>query len=146
MPDDFTSKTSDSVTTVTFNHPERGNAFTDAMTEELTSLIREAERQSRLLILNAAGADFCTGRVASGGPRATDPFERRKAGDVIFDCYGALKDSRIPTIAVVRGRAYGFGCAIAACCDVTFAGTQATFALPEMAHNVMPGNAMSALI
>lgn len=145
MDEDLICRVDSAVTTITFNHPERGNTFSDEMTEKLTSLIRIAEQSSRLVILSAQGPDFCVGRV-SGGARSSDPYERRKTGDIIFNCYSALKDSRIPTIAVVRGRAYGFGCAVAACCDLTFAEDTATFALPEMAHNVMPGNAMSALV
>jgi enoyl-CoA hydratase len=145
MTEDLVCRVDDAVTTITFNHPERGNAFSDEMTEKLTSLIRLAEQDSRLVILNAQGSDFCIGRV-SGGSRSSDPYDRRKTGDIIFNCYNALKNSRIPTVAVVRGRAYGFGCAVAACCDLTFAEDATTFALPEMAHNVMPGNAMSALV
>jgi enoyl-CoA hydratase len=144
MTDDLICTTESLVTTISFNHPERGNTFSDEMTVELTSLVRSAEHQSRLVILTSKGPDFCTGRV-SGGVRSSDPLDRRQAGDVIFDCYSALKECRVPTIAVVRGRAFGFGCAVAAACDLTFAEDRATFALPEMAHNVMPGNAMSAL-
>ncbi|NDD13993.1 MAG: hypothetical protein EB072_15435, partial [Betaproteobacteria bacterium] len=37
------------------------------------------------------------------------------------------------------------GTAIAALCDVSFASDQATFNIPEIAHNVMPTMVMSAL-
>ena len=49
-------------------------------------------------------------------------------------------------IGVVRGRAFGFGCAIAAVCDITLAADTARFQVPEMAHNIMPTMVMSALI
>jgi enoyl-CoA hydratase len=46
----------------------------------------------------------------------------------------------------VKGRAFGFGCAIAAVCDITLAADSATFQVPEMAHNIMPTMVMSALV
>jgi enoyl-CoA hydratase/carnithine racemase len=49
-------------------------------------------------------------------------------------------------IGVVRGRAFGFGCAIAAVCDITLAADSARFQVPEMAHNIMPTMVMSALV
>jgi enoyl-CoA hydratase len=49
-------------------------------------------------------------------------------------------------IGVVQGGAIGFGCALAALCDITIASDIARFQLPEMAHNIMPTLAMSALV
>jgi enoyl-CoA hydratase len=48
-------------------------------------------------------------------------------------------------MGVIEGRCMGFGTAIAALCDVSFASDQATFNIPEIAHNVMPTMVMSAL-
>ncbi|MBW1913236.1 MAG: enoyl-CoA hydratase/isomerase family protein, partial [Deltaproteobacteria bacterium] len=62
-----------------------------------------------------------------------------------FDLYGAFRNSPVPVIGVVQGKAIGFGCALAALCDITIASDQARFQLPEMAHNIMPTMAMSAL-
>ena len=39
----------------------------------------------------------------------------------------------------------GFGTAITAVCDVTFAARSATFNIPEVEHNVMPTMVMSAV-
>jgi enoyl-CoA hydratase len=46
----------------------------------------------------------------------------------------------------VQGRALGFGCALAALCDITIAGERAQFQVPEYAHNIMPTMVMSALV
>jgi enoyl-CoA hydratase/carnithine racemase len=64
----------------------------------------------------------------------------------VFNCYGAFRRCEIPVIGVVRGRAFGFGCAIAAVCDITLAADTAKFQVPEMAHNIMPTMVMSALV
>ena len=53
---------------------------------------------------------------------------------------------KVPIIAVVHGRALGFGCAIAAACDITLAGDKAKFQVPEMAHNILPTMVMSSFV
>ena len=65
---------------------------------------------------------------------------------MVFNCYGAFRRCEIPVIGVVKGRAFGFGCAIAAVCDITLAADSAKFQVPEMAHNIMPTMVMSALV
>ena len=52
----------------------------------------------------------------------------------------------MPVIGVVKGRALGFGCAVAAVCDITLAADNAQFQVPEMLHNIMPTMVMSALV
>src|SRR5262249_24308709 len=60
--------------------------------------------------------------------------------------YGAFRRASLPIIGVVKGQALGFGCAIAALCDITFAGDRARFQVPEYAHNIMPTMVMSSLV
>ncbi len=134
---------------VTINRPEQGNGMTDQMVVELTGIISEAPKTSQVVVLRGAGKEFCIGRAGMGGPPpAKDPtaYERRNFSDIVFDCYGAMRSSPIPVIAVVQGKALGFGCAIAAACDVTIAGDAASFQVPEMAHNILPGMVMSSFI
>ncbi|HLI21984.1 MAG TPA: enoyl-CoA hydratase/isomerase family protein, partial [Stellaceae bacterium] len=57
-----------------------------------------------------------------------------------------MRSVPIPVVAVVQGKALGFGCAIAAACDVTLASDAATFQVPEMQHNILPGMVMSSFI
>ena len=129
---------------ITVNRPDQGNAFTDDMISEFAEFIEAAGRTSELVIIRGAGKDFCAGREAAPAP--ADPLERRRWADNVFRCYGALRNSVVPVIAVVRGRAHGFGCAIAAVSDITLASEDAQFQVPEMAHNIMPGNVLSAFV
>jgi len=75
-----------------------------------------------------------------------EALERRNSTEVIFDCYNAFRRARVPVIGVIQGRALGFGCAMAALCDITIASDAATFQIPEMGHNIMPTMVMSALV
>jgi enoyl-CoA hydratase len=147
MPDILT-KQDGQILRVTLNQPERGNAVSDQMVAELTGIIESAEKTSRVVVLRGAGSDFCVGRAAMGQRPATEPdaFERRTSSDVVFNCYGALRNARIPVIAAVQGRALGFGCAVAAACDITLASDRAVFQVPEMAHNILPTMVMSSFV
>ena len=129
---------------ITVNRPDRGNAFTDDMISELAGLVTNASQTSQLVVIRGVGKDFCVGREASPAP--ADPLARRRWADNVFGCYGALRNSAIPVITVVHGRAIAFGCAIAAVSDITLASEDATFQVTEMAHNIMPGNVLSAFV
>ena len=145
---DFLIERAAAVLRVTINHPERGNAMTDDMAIELTRIIDDASKSAHVMVLRGAGDDFCVGRHRGGGgpPPLPDALGRREVSDVIFNCYGSFRRASIPIIGVVRGRAAGFGCAIAALCDITIAGERAQFQVPEYAHNIMPTMVMSALV
>ena len=134
---------------ITLNRPEIGNAASDAMAVELTKLLLGAGESSEIVVLRGAGDDFCVGRETMGKRppgQQPDALELRRRNGVVFNCYGAFRRCEIPVIGVVRGRAFGFGCAIAAVCDITLAADSARFQVPEMAHNIMPTMVMSALV
>jgi enoyl-CoA hydratase len=137
-----------SILEITLNRPQDGNAASDDMAEELTRLLLGAE-SADIIVLRGAGDDFCVGRSTAGrrpASNSADALERRFGSDVVFDCYNAFRRVRAPVIGVVKGRALGFGCAIAAVCDITLAADSAQFQIPEMLHNIMPTMVMSALV
>ena len=134
---------------VTLNRPDAGNGVSDEMAGELAGILDRAVETSQFVMLRGAGKDFCIGRWHTGGRAQEGPPEAltlRRRNEVIFNCYGAFRRSPIPIVGVVQGRAIGFGCALAALCDITIASEAATFQLPEMGHNIMPTMAMSALV
>lgn len=147
MSSEITVRQDGSILRVTLNRGAEGNGMTDAMVVELTSIINEAPKSSRLVVLSGAGNDFCIGR-AGVKPPAPDAqaLDRRREFDIVFSCYGAFRRSPIPIVGVVQGGALGLGCALAALCDITIASDKAKFQVPEMAHHIMPGMVLSALI
>ncbi len=152
MSNEILTQQDGQVLRVTINRPEQGNGMTDPMVVELTAIIREAPKTSQIVVLRGAGKEFCIGRAGMGGPPANpaphppEAYNRRNESDIVFDAYGAMRASPIPVVAVIQGKALGFGCAIAAGCDVTFASDTATFQVPEMGHNILPGMVMSSFI
>jgi enoyl-CoA hydratase len=135
------------VTIITLNRPEIGNRVSDPMASQLAEMIDNAAKDSRLILFQGAGEEFCLGREAMG-QRGSRPeaYELRGRAEVVFNCYDAFRRSKIPVIGVVQGKAIGFGCALAALCDITIASEKARFQLPEMTHQIMPTIAMSALV
>lgn len=145
---DILTKQDGPILHITLNQPDRGNAVSDEMVAELTRIVDGAAKESSIVVLRGAGNDFCVGRAVMGATPKKDPdaLERRGFSDVVFDCYGAMRNCRVPIIAVVQGRALGFGCAIAAACDITLAGDKSKFQVPEMAHNILPTMVMSSFV
>jgi enoyl-CoA hydratase len=151
MSNEILTKQDGQVLTITINRPDNGNGMTDAMVVEFTGIIREAPKTSRLVVVRGAGKEFCIGRAGMGEPRGApsappEAYARRNESDIVFDAYGIMRSVTIPVVAVVQGQALGFGCAIAAACDVTLASDTATFQVPEMQHNILPGMVMSSFI
>ena len=147
MSNDVLTESIGPITEITLNRPDAGNAVTNEMAETLNRAISEAA-ESHFIVLRGAGDDFCTGRAGMGNrPTERSPaYDRRRQNEVIFECYAAFRRSPIPVVGLVQGRAAGFGCALAALCDITLASDAATFQLPEMGHDIMPTMAMSSLV
>jgi enoyl-CoA hydratase len=145
---DIKVKQDGAVLRITLNQPKRGNAVTDNMVRELTKLIKQAPKKSDIVVIRGAGDDFCVGRAGMGARPAVEPtaYTRRKFSDGVLDAYGAVGSCPMPIIAVVQGGAHGFGCAIAAACDITIASDKAKFSVPEMAHQIMPTMVLSSFV
>ena len=148
MSEDILIKRNGPVIEVTLNRPDEGNGATDPMAVQLTELLLDPG-DAELVLLRGAGTDFCIGRASMGrgGPPAQEEaLARRNSSDVIFDCYAAFRRCPIPVVGVIQGRALGFGCALAAVCDVTLASDAASFQVPEMQHSIMPTMVASSLV
>jgi len=119
---------------------------TDSMAAALSEALLGAHETSDAVLLTSAGADFCTGRVRDvPGPPSPEAYSRRPEYDGVFNSYKAIRNAQVPVIAAIEGRAMGYGMAVAALCDVSFASDAARFNIPEITHNVMPTMVMSAL-
>ena len=148
MADTILHERKGEATHITLNRPDCGGLVSDAMAVELAHLIDAAAAESKYIVFASIGDDFCLGRDRAGRPfdPPKDALDARAQNEVVFNFYGAFRRAKIPVIAPVQGRALGFGCAIAAVCDITIAAQSARFALPEMGHNIMPTMAMSSLV
>lgn len=130
---------------VTFNRPE-DNGVSDSMAAALSAALAKAHETSDVVVVSSVGPDFCTGRIRdAGGPPAAEAYARRPEYDAIFNSYKSVRSAQVPVVGILRGRVMGYGTALAALCDVSFAADTTTFNIPEITHNVMPTMVMSAL-
>jgi len=134
------------VATLTIDRPAEGNTLTIDMLRELSAAVRAAGATSaKAIVIRTKGPDFCLGR-APGAPSPTAMKMRANVCEPILDVYDAIAGARQPVIAVVQGRAHGFGAAMAGACDLTLAADNARFRLPEMEKDLPPTLAISALM
>ena len=149
MTDAVNGERKGDVYAITLNRPATGNALSDAAIARLGDLLQGVDSDVRIITLQGAGDDFCVGREPPppGTPRKVmEALELQRAHDVVFRVYGLIRGARAPVIAKVRGRAQGFGFALAAVADVTFAADDTTFQIPEFAHSIMPTMVASSMI
>src|SRR3954447_12480080 len=102
------------VAVVTLNAPDRRNALTPAMADELIATFDEVDAKPEVgaLVIRAEGKSFCAGgdiaTLTSAGkdPAAPDAFEGMGK---IYDSFYRLGQVKVPTVAAVRGSAVGAG-------------------------------------
>ncbi len=125
----ITIEISDAIATITLNKPERLNACSLDMADEISRALDEL-KNARALIITGAGRAFCSGAdlqsVAS--TRVTGGNGSYMA---LTQHYNPMmqKIARlpIPVITAVNGPAAGIGCSIALCGDFALAGKSAYF-------------------
>lgn len=115
----------DGVVTVTMNRPERKNAVTATMVEELLDVLEEvaASTDDRVLVLTGAGDAFSSGADLGESPVTNGLTSMRRVGDLVLALHRLAK----PTIARVNGVAVGMSCSMALGCDLVVASTTARF-------------------
>ena len=127
---------------ITFNRPERHNAFDDVLIGELTEALRsmEAEDGLRVVVLSGAGRSFSAGADVDWMKRAAAYSKDENLRDAME--LGALMRTldhlRKPTIARVHGNVFGGGVGLVACCDIAIATQDARFSLSEVKLGLIP--------
>jgi enoyl-CoA hydratase/carnithine racemase len=122
-----------SVATITLNRPERLNALTFEVYNELRDTFRalDTERGVRAIILTGAGRAFCSGGDVEdiiGALHGRDyqgllDFTRI-TGELIL----SIRKCRRPVIGALNGTVAGAGAVMAAACDMRIASTSAKIA------------------
>lgn len=141
MPKTLRLETDGAVATITLARPEKRNAISPQMIEELLAALDEVERRaSRALILTGEGKAFCAGmdleflaELARLSPEENAADSKRMAR-MFRRVYFFSK----PTIAAVNGAAIAGGTGIATMCDFTLAVPEAKFGYTEVKIGFVP--------
>jgi methylglutaconyl-CoA hydratase len=128
--------------TITLNRPAVRNALDGPTVESLIESLHELEEQPsiRSIVLTSAGKDFCAGADLNWMRGANDKMteEGAKIGSKLAELMWALHTHPKPTIAMVRGAAFGGGAGLVACCDIALAVENARFCFSEVRLGLIP--------
>jgi len=134
------------VAVVTMNRPDRRNALSVALMEELIGCFRTLgqNREIRVIILAANGPAF------SAGHDLSELIDReigdyRHVFDVWTDLMALIQNIPQPVVAEVQGIATAAGCQLVATCDLAVASDQSQFATPGVRIGLFCTTPMVAL-
>lgn len=139
----------DGVMTITLNRPDALNAFNEAMSVELGSALRTAQRdkQVRCIVLTGAGRGFCSGQDLAEiqGCYDDDADDKMSFAGHLRQRYNPvitrLRTIEKPVIAAVNGVAAGAGASFALACDLRICASSAKFVMSFVHVGLVPDSA-----
>jgi methylglutaconyl-CoA hydratase len=132
------------ITIVTLNRPERRNALTVQLLNELGVAIKMAsdEREERILILRGAGDAFCAGLDLK---EAANVKGAHATAEMVARTLIALSETNLITIAAVHGAAVAGGAGIMSACDFVVAAEGTRIGYPEVRRGLIAALVMTFL-
>jgi len=133
------------VATITLHRPEKLNAFTHVMRDELVDAFTKADEDDavRATIVTGAGRAFCAGADLSAGPATFDYATREGQTDEAFRDGGGRVSLRIfemkkPVIGAINGPAVGIGATMQLPMDLRIASSEARFGFVFTRRGIVP--------
>lgn len=134
------------IATITFDRPEKLNAYTPEMGDETVAAFERARDDDtvRVVILTGEGRAFCAGvdlDVFKAHMKGEGPGEGPKLGEETFVRSWPLElvEYPKPIIVAINGTAYGVGVTMTLGCDVRIAARSAVLGLNFTRLGMLPG-------
>jgi methylglutaconyl-CoA hydratase len=137
------------VTTVTLNRPDKRNAISFQLVDELMHAFDEIENSgTQVLILTGAGKAFCAGMDLDELKSLTGKTHDENVRDSarMAEMFRRLYEYPLPTIAAVNGAAVAGGTGLATMCDFTLSAPEAKFGYTEVRIGFVPAIVSSILV
>jgi len=120
------TETQNHVTTITLDRPEKLNAFSGTMREDLLAALHAADSDPscRVVVITGAGRAFCAGGdvdFMSGLQEDADVARFQTLLDAGRDIVTTIAEMAKPVVAAINGVAAGAGCNLALACDYRIA-------------------------
>ena len=132
----------DHIATLTFNQPDKRNAYSPEMAVKLTQYLRECDKnpEVRVVIITGAGDAFCVGLdlndVRERGEQGQDDETHGHPTQRVLRTY-PYQISK-PVICAINGAAGGFGAAYPLTCDIRLAASEANIAFSFVKWGLIP--------
>jgi methylglutaconyl-CoA hydratase len=131
----------DGVVIVTLNRPDKRNAISFDLIDDLLSTLDEvAKSEDRILILTGAGSAFCSGMDLENlkALLGRTPEQNLRDSETMVRLFRSLYEFPKVTIAAVNGPAIAGGTGLALLCDFTLAVPEAKFGYTEVRIGFVP--------
>ncbi|HTH54257.1 MAG TPA: enoyl-CoA hydratase-related protein [Edaphobacter sp.] len=139
----------DGIKTIMLNRPERRNAMTPEMQDELIAAFEKAAvDHSRVIVLTGAGEAFCAGLDLVHLQAIADKSQSEHVADAerLSRLFRMLYELPKPTIAMVHGPAIAGGTGLATICDFTLAAPGVKFGFTEVRIGFIPALVSAFLV
>jgi methylglutaconyl-CoA hydratase len=127
---------------ITLNRPDKRNALSHELIEELKSTFIKAEQDVdvKIVVLNANGESFCAGAdLAYLQQLQNFSYDENLAdSNHLKELFQKIYSLKKVVIAQVQGHALAGGCGLANVCDFTFAVPEAKFGYTEVKIGFIP--------
>jgi methylglutaconyl-CoA hydratase len=143
------SELSQGVLTLTLNRPDKRNALSSALLQDLSRELERADldHEVRVVAVRGAGKDFCAGADLEELLASADqtPEQNEAAALILGNVFLQMRQIPKPIVAVIHGRALAGGAGLATGCDIVLARGSAQIGYPEIQRGFVPAMVMTML-
>jgi enoyl-CoA hydratase/carnithine racemase len=127
------------------NRPQKRNALSDAMVDEIGACVAAMPDDIRALVLHGAGKHFCAGLDLAelSNRSAAQGMAHSRGWHRIFE---RIQFGRVPVVAVLHGAVVGGGLELACTAHIRVAEADAFYALPEGQRGIFVGGGASVRV
>lgn len=132
----------DHIGILTINRPDRLNAISNELTEELKQFLDEIEQDEnlRVLVLTGAGEKAFVAGADIKELKDRDALIGREVSRTRQHLFSRIENLPVPVIAAVNGYALGGGLELALACSIRICSENAQFGAPEVKLGIIPGD------
>jgi trans-feruloyl-CoA hydratase/vanillin synthase len=141
----------DGITTVKFNRPEKRNAMSPQLHQDMFHVLSDLEfdDETKVLIITGNGEAFCAGQdLKEYFFEQKDDVRAREESRRLSHAWRHQKLHYFPkpTIAMINGFCFGGAFTTVASCDIAIAADEATFGLSEVNFGHLAGGIVSKVV
>jgi enoyl-CoA hydratase len=132
----------DNIGVLTINRPEKLNALSNELVEELARFLDsvESEGELRVLVITGAGEKAFVAGADIQELVDRDAVLGRQVSRTRQEVFSRIENLPIPVIAAVNGYALGGGLELALACSIRICSEKAQFGAPEVKLGIIPGD------